>query len=202
MNEKILAILDLWFGKTEPGNVPPEKIQKMWWTPDRSLDSFLRQKYETDLKKAAAGELEHWKETSRGTLALIILLDQFPRNIYRGTPEAFSFDGMALSVAEEGIKKGYDRKLHPVMRIFFYLPYMHSEDPEYQERCVELFKMLESEFNDNEGIRSVISNSLDFAVRHKEVIDRFGRFPHRNEILGRKSTPEEIEFLKQPGSSF
>lgn len=105
MNEKILAILDLWFGKTEPGKVPPEKIQKMWWTPDRSLDSFLREKYESDLKKAAVGDLEHWKETSRGTLALIILLDQFPRNIYRGTPDAFSFDGMALSVAEEGIKR-------------------------------------------------------------------------------------------------
>jgi len=202
MKSRINRILDFWFGDIGEGEVPNEERQKMWWAKNEYIDSLIKQQFEPELLKAASGGLNNWLNSSEGTLAVIILLDQFPRNIYRGSPEAFSFDSKTLSVSEKGIEKGYDKKLHPVKRIFFYIPFMHSEELGMQNRSVELFTSLEKEFESNEEIRAVVSNSKDFAIRHMEIIKRFGRFPHRNEILGRESTTKELEFLRQPGSSF
>lgn len=202
MKNEIKKILEFWFGELRENEVPSKERQKMWWGKNEYIDSLIKQQFEPDVIKAASGELDSWLETPEGMLSVIILLDQFPRNIYRDTPKAFSFDSMSLPISRTGIDKSFDRKLHPVMRIFFYIPFMHSEDLEMQNRSVDLFVRLEKESENNEEIRKVVSNSKDFAIRHMEIIRRFGRFPHRNEILGRKSTPEEREFLKQPGSSF
>ena len=133
---------------------------------------------------------ESWRTTARGMLAAVIALDQFPRNLYRGDPRAFAADPAALALATEAVERGLDRAMSIDERKFLYLPFEHSEDPAVQARSVELFAALEDE------------DTLGYALRHKEIIDRFGRFPHRNEVLGRESTPEEIEFLKEPDSSF
>lgn len=202
MDKKIDGILDFWFGEMKEGEPPSSEKQKMWWAKDDSIDKYIEDNFGVCVEKASEGNLDSWLETPRGNLALIILLDQFSRNIYRDTPGAFENDSQALKVADSGITVGMDKELHPVMRIFFYIPFMHSEDLEMQKRSVELYSLLEEECRNNESVRKVVSNSLDFAHRHKEIIERFGRFPHRNDILGRESTPEEIEFLKKPGSSF
>lgn len=202
MDKRINDILEFWFGDFEDHRAPEREKQKMWWSKNQDLDESVRKEFEGDLKKAADNELTTWLDSPEGTLALIILLDQFSRNIYRGTPRAFSFDDMAMDIARDGIAKGYDRELHPVMRIFFYLPFMHSEDLQMQRRSVELFTELEAEVRKNDEIMTVVSNSREFAVKHKKIIERFGRFPHRNRILGRDSTPDELEFLKQPESAF
>lgn len=135
-------------------------------------------------------------------MALIILLDQFSRNIYRGMPEAFSQDALALCISERGIEKGFDKELHPAERIFFYIPFMHSEDIQMQNKSVELYRGLERDFESPADLARMLTNSREFAERHREIIVRFGRYPHRNEILGRESTEEEVKFLKKPGSSF
>lgn len=202
MDKRVKEILDFWFGDFPDDSVPASEKQKEWWIKDESLDDHIRDNYGQYVIQASEGMLDKWLETPEGTLALIILLDQFPRNIYRGRAKAFSFDTRSLEIARYGIDRGFDQKLHPAMRIFFYLPFMHSEDRRDQERSVELYRSLLDEYSHNEEINKLVSNSLDFAYKHKEIIERFGRFPHRNEILGRESTPEEIEFLKQPGSSF
>jgi uncharacterized protein (DUF924 family) len=130
------------------------------------------------------------------------LLDQFSRNIYRGTAKAFSQDSLALDVCLRGIEKGFDKRLHPVERLFFYMPLEHSEDLEMQKKSVEYFSVLEKTFTSTPSLVSIISEFKNYAEKHYVIIERFGRFPHRNEVLGRESTPQEIEFLKQPGSSF
>ncbi|MCI0481529.1 MAG: DUF924 domain-containing protein, partial [Candidatus Dadabacteria bacterium] len=151
---------------------------------------------------AREDKLREWEKTPRGTLALIILLDQFSRNILRDTPGAFSHDPQALETAAKGIEKGFDKVLHPVMRVFFYMPFMHSENLDMQERSITLFGALERDFPSPPGLGKMLSSNRDYAERHYAVVKRFGRYPHRNKILGRESSPEEIEFLKQPGSSF
>lgn len=131
-----------------------------------------------------------------------MLLDQFSRNIYRGAPEAFSQDSLALGICKRGIEKGFDRELHPVERIFFYMPFMHSEDLDVQKMSLTLFSELERAFPTPPELSGMLSSSREFAERHYEIIERFGRYPHRNGVLGRESTEEEIVFLKEPGSSF
>jgi len=147
-----------------------------------------------------AGELTSWGETPHGELARIILLDQFPRNIYREQPRAFAYDMQALSWTLEGLAKQSDQQLRPVERVFFYLPLEHAEDLGHQETSVKLFRELVEAVPQEQ--RNTFAGFFDFAVRHHDIIDRFGRFPHRNVILGRESTSEEEEFLTQPGSSF
>jgi uncharacterized protein (DUF924 family) len=149
---------------------------------------------------AAAGKLDDWAQHARGRLALILLFDQFPRNMYRDTPRAFACDPLARRLALDGIAAGADRSLRAIERVFFYLPLEHSESVELQERSVTLFTALAAGVPGAD--RKTFAGYLDFAVRHRDVIHRFGRFPHRNHILDRDSTPEETAFLKQPGSSF
>ncbi|MDJ0676033.1 MAG: DUF924 family protein [Calothrix sp. MO_167.B42] len=185
-------ILDFWFGKSdEPGYGKPRKI---WFSKEAEFDEEIRAWFFCDYQQAAAGYLDNWIELPQNCLALILLLDQFPRNIFRGTPDAFATDWQALSAAQQAIAKGYDRQFLPVQRWFFYLPFEHSENLKHQHTAVELFLQLA---NDEDN-----STAVNSAIHHRQIIERFGRFPHRNEILGRLSTPEEKEFLKNPGSSF
>jgi len=197
-----VLILDFWFGDLKEGGIPPEHLSRMWWAKDENTDEFIRVNFEADLINAREGRLGVWEISPRGTLALIILLDQFPRNIYRGRPEAFAQDSRALNLSLRGIERGFDRELHPVMRVFFYMPFMHSEDLDIQARSIALFSALERDFTSPPALSDMLSSNSEYAERHYAIIERFGRFPHRNSILGRESTAEEIEFLKQPGSSF
>ena len=175
------AVLRFWFVELEPRD---------WWRKDPELDQRIASRFGALLETAASGALAAWRGTARGRLAEIIVLDQFTRNIHRGSAEAFANDALALRLAEEAVATGAALELLVEERRFFYMPYMHSESAAVHETAMRLFATPGLEKN------------LDFERRHKAVIDRFGRFPHRNALLGRESTAEEIEFLKQPGSSF
>lgn len=179
---RIGEVLGFWFGELGPED---------WFGGGGEIDARIRERF-LDLHEALRDEgvPEPWRATARGLLAAVIALDQFPRNLYRGDPRAFAADAAALRLAKEALDRGCDRELSEDERKFLYLPFEHSEDPAEQARSVALFSALGDEIG------------LDHAVRHKAVVDRFGRFPHRNEALGRPSSPEEIEFLKEPGSSF
>jgi len=174
-------ILRFWFVETPP---------KAWWTADPEFDRRLAARFGELLARAAAGELFGWRATVRGRLAEILVLDQFSRNIHRDTPRAFAQDGMALALAQEAVAAGALAALEPVERAFLLLPYMHSESRAIHLRAEALYR----EFAPKEN--------YDFELRHKAIVDRFGRYPHRNAILGRDSTAEELEFLKMPGSGF
>ena len=195
-------ILQYWFGELKESEAPLEDYYEIWFGKRREVDEFIRTNFEEDLKLAIEGKLKSWEDASCSTLALIILLDQFSRNIYRGTAKGFAQDSLALDVCLRGIENGFDKRLHPVERLFFYMPLEHSEDLGIQKKSVEYFSVLEKTFTSTPSLVSIISEFKNYAEKHYVIIERFGRFPHRNEILGRKSTPEEIEFLKQPGSSF
>jgi len=147
-----------------------------------------------------AGKCEGWLGDGPGTLAYVVVLDQFARNMFRDTPTMFAADALALNAAQQGVEKGFDKALRTHEAVFLYMPLMHAEDLAAQNRCIELFEQL-AERSDERAAKQVRGN-VDFAIRHRDIIARFGRFPHRNAILKRESTPEEIEFLKTPGSSF
>jgi len=152
------------------------------------------------LRAAASGELDDWASEPKSLLALILLTDQFPRNIYRESARAFAFDAKALAWCLEGMASGLHLALRPIQRVFFYLPLEHTESLAYQERSVRLFKKLLDSVSADQ--KPAFASFFDFAVHHRNIIARFGRFPHRNKILGRSSTPEELAFLAEPGSSF
>ncbi|PIG94190.1 DUF924 family protein [Gloeocapsopsis sp. IPPAS B-1203] len=185
-------ILAFWF--EQPNAADYGKQRTFWFTKSPEIDREICARFLSDYEQAATHQLSSWQESPRSCLALILLLDQFPRNIFRGTPKAFATDTAALTTAQHAVTQGFDRELLNVQRWFIYLPFEHSENLEHQRQCVELFASLK---DDPES-----ASAIDYAQRHLAVIERFGRFPHRNEILGRKSTPEELEFLQQPGSSF
>jgi len=188
----ITEILDFWFGA--PGSETAGKSRKEWFQKDSAFDQEIRCRFRSVYEQAAAGQLDAWQETPRGALALVLLFDQFPRNMFRGTPAAFATDSKALAVAQNALAQGFDQQLPPVQRQFFYFPLEHSENLEHQRQAVERFAAIK----DNPET----ADSYPYAVRHWEIIERFGRFPHRNSILDRETTPEEAEFLRQPGSSF
>lgn len=174
-------ILDFWFDEIEP---------KSWWAADPAFDVLIRDRFEQTLVQAAQGEFYTWRISAKGRLAEVIVLDQFSRNIYRGTPKAFAQDSMALALAQEAVAKGLLNELNPDERAFLLLPYMHSESRLIHLQAERLYREWAPE------------NNYRFELRHKEIIDRFGRYPHRNIVLNRDSTNEELEFLKLPGSSF
>ncbi|NHI00482.1 DUF924 family protein [Oceanimonas sp. MB9] len=175
------GVLEFWF---------EELIPAQWWRKDAVLDTAIAERFGQLHRRACQGELFEWRVSAPGRLAEIIVLDQFSRNIYRGEPNAFAADGMALVLAQEAIAQGADQALSQQQRLFLYLPFMHSESLNIHDQALALFERLG--FADN----------LDFEHRHRNIIARFGRYPHRNAILGRPSTPEEREFLKQPGAGF
>lgn len=175
------ALLHFWFTEID---------RALWFRKDAAFDALLAERFGALHAQASAGELSGWRDTPHGRLAEIIVLDQFSRNLFRDSPRAFAQDGMALVLAQEAVRNGADAVLTAQERAFLYMPYMHSESADVHETAVELFTQLG------------IPNNLDFELRHKAIIDRFGRYPHRNAVLGRASTPEEIAFLQQPGSGF
>ena len=187
------AILTFWFGEIRDEPAYFAERSKRWFVQNADFDREIVRRFRADYELAAQGQLTHWTETARGGVALILVLDQFPRNIFRNDPRAFATDSLARQIAEQMIAAGLDRQLRLVERYFVYVPFMHSENRAHQQRSVLLFQQLAEE-------RAYFDTS--YAVRHQEVIDRFGRFPHRNTVLGRASTPVELAFLKQFGSSF
>ncbi|MGB3135874.1 MAG: DUF924 family protein [Nodosilinea sp.] len=188
-------ILRFWFG--DPDDLKGEYGQQrqVWFKKDKAFDDEIRRLFLEDVERAAAGELVAWREEPRSCLALLLLLDQFPRNLFRGDARSFATDRAALDVANHGITQCFDQQVIPVERIFFYLPLEHSENLADQERCVELVRSLAASHPE-------LKSYLDYAQRHRDVIQQFGRFPHRNEILARETTPAEADFLLQPGSRF
>lgn len=174
-------ILHFWFEEIDPSQ---------HWAKDDEFDRLLIRKFSDVHYSAARCELFEWRNNAQGRLAEIIVLDQFSRNMFRGTPLSFAYDGLALALSQEAIAAGADKMLSQVERSFLYMPFMHSESLKIHEVAVGLFR------------KNGIQSNLDFEIRHKKIIERFGRYPHRNSIMGRESTKEELEFLKQPGSGF
>jgi uncharacterized protein (DUF924 family) len=193
-------LLDFWFGDNPDDAAVAEAKAELWWGHRQETDELLQLKFGAAASAAAADVLDHWTGSPRGRLALILLLDQLPRAIHRATPAAFAQDAKARAVAEQGLGSGADRLLRPIERLFFYLPFEHSEDLADQNRSVGLYRELVKSVPTAQ--RETFAGFVDYAVRHRDVIARFGRFPHRNQILGRESTAEERAFLEQPGSSF
>lgn len=175
------AVLDFWFHEIDP---------KLWFAKDDDFDRLLVERFGTAVQHALAGGFQPWEGQPESRLALILLLDQFTRNLYRGTARAFAGDERALALVLDAMQRGFDTALPPVERKFLYMPLMHSEDAAVQEKSLLAFTALGEE------------DSLNYAILHKRIIDRFGRYPHRNEALGRPSSPQEIAFLQEPNSSF
>lgn len=180
-NTQAQDILRFWFEECTPAQ---------WWQVDAAFDAQIRERFLSTLQAAAQAELHAWRATPEGRLAEIIVLDQFSRNAYRGTPQAFAQDPMALALAQEAVLRDAHLPLTPGQRAFLLLPFMHSESRSIHAWAEQLYRDFAPAAN------------FDFELKHKVIVDRFGRYPHRNAILGRASSDEEIEFLKQPGSSF
>ena len=177
-----IKIIKFWFEELEP---------KQWWIKDPEFDQHIRERFLDTHQAAVAGELFSWRKTPEGRLAEVIVIDQFSRNLFREDPRSWQYDGMALILSQEAIACGDDQKLKDHKQLaFLYMPFMHSESHVIHEESIRLFSQPGLEMN------------LDFAHKHKVIIDRFGRYPHRNAVLGRESTAEELEFLQQPNSSF
>ncbi|NCF34409.1 MAG: DUF924 family protein [Proteobacteria bacterium] len=175
------TVLDFWFDEIEPA---------LWWRKDPNFDAHLKQRFGPLHNEAAASGLPDWRECAEGRLAEVIVLDQFSRNLFRDDPRAFDWDATALQLAQAAIALKLDTTLPPVQRSFLYMPFMHSESLTQQRQSLDLFARIEQ------------TGNLESAQRHFDVIEQFGRFPHRNDVLSRASTAAELAFLKQPGSSF
>jgi uncharacterized protein (DUF924 family) len=185
------AVLDYWFGD---GSDAGRRQRELWFAGSARVDAEVRERFLHEVERAERGEFNHWQENPDACLALIILLDQFPLMIFRGEARGYLDGDLALPVARHLVEQGFDKGYTPSERLFAYLPFEHSEDLADQERALELF----GKIRDLPGM----ATAYDYAIKHWEVVKRFGRFPHRNEVLGRSSTAEEIEFLKLPGSRF
>ena len=182
------TVLDFWFGA--PGGVDYGKSRAAWFKKSDTFDASIRERFSGVYRDACEHRLAHWRESPLSLLALIVVWDQFPRNMYRDSREAFASDRLARDAARRMLDQRWDERLNAVERSFVYLPFEHAEDLETQRLAVACFRRL-----GNAGL-------LEWAQKHCDIIERFGRFPHRNALLGRASTPEEVEFLKQPGSRF
>lgn len=183
MRDTKQEVLKFWFEETQP---------QQWFQKNDSFDKEISERFLVTYDMAKKDLCAEWTKDADGALALCLVLDQFPRNIFRDNPKAFATDDKALRVAKDALHRGFDMLLTPVKRKFLYMPFMHSEDIEEQNRCVSLFEQMQEE----EPL------SYDYALRHQEVIEKFGRFPHRNEILGRDSSDAEKEYLSLPNSGF
>lgn len=186
-------VLDFWFGPSDDPQYG--KPRNEWFRKDAGFDAQIKQRFGSLIEQALTGELSGWADAAHGALAQVIVLDQFTRNSFRDTARAFAGDSRALEAAQALVARGQDRQLIGVQRQFVYLPFEHAEDLAMQRRAVELFGQLEQQ-------EPALAGLKEWAVKHQVIIERFGRFPHRNTALGRQSTPEEIAFLQQPGSGF
>lgn len=197
---EIDELLGFWFGELEgPGDYPRDR-DELWWSGSVAVDAEIRERFAGLVDRALAGELDHWAETARGRLALIVALDQLTRSLGRGTAAAFAGDRAAQARCLEGIERGHDRELGLVERSFFYMPLMHAEDRALAERSLEMFTELSAEIAERgaEGFADPIGH----AIGHADIVRRFGRYPHRNPLLRRSSTPEEKAYLEANQDSF
>jgi uncharacterized protein (DUF924 family) len=184
-------VLEFWFS---------EQARPLWFEQNAAFDEEIRSRFGPTVAAACLGDLSYWVRAVDSSLALVLLLDQFPRNIHRGTLRAYAGDARARAAANTAIERGFDRRTPLDRRFFFYLPFEHSEDPKDQARSVALFRRWAEEHRGAARERAL--EQMKYVLRHQEIVERFGRFPHRNAILGRESTPEEVAFLREPNSSF
>jgi uncharacterized protein (DUF924 family) len=198
--DEAIDVLEYWFGTEADDAAVAEQKSALWWGHAEETDAEIERRFGGLMEQAQDGELADWHDTPRGALALILLLDQFSRNVYRDTARMFAQDAAARVLTLKGLEDESVSSLRPIEQVFFLLPLEHSENLDHQnlmvERCLELAREVP------EAWREVFENYVGFAEAHRKIIRRFGRFPHRNQILGRDSTSEEVEFLKEPGSSF
>lgn len=185
-------VLDFWFGAPDSAEFGTQR--KAWFVKDAAFDRRIVERFGPTIERALRGELDAWAQTPSGALARILLLDQFTRNIFRGSARAFAGDQRALATAEEAVARGFDRELTARERWFMYMPFEHAENVKAQHRSLQLFGALAQEMGDDDP--------LVWARKHAEVVFRFGRYPHRNAVLGRASTPEEEQYLREPGAGF
>lgn len=193
-----VAVLDFWFGSLDEQGMPSAGHMRRWFEADETLDEEIRARFTADLERAR--HLHAWRATARGTLALVILVDQFSRNIHRGSADAFARDDLALELTAAAIDAGFDRELRPIERLFLYMPLEHAENRDMQARSVACFHALTEEVP--APLQERFRYFASFADNHRDVIERFGRFPHRNALLGRTSTAAEIEYLEQGAPSW
>lgn len=185
-------VLAFWFGA--PGTPDADRPRPQWFAKDDAFDAAIRERFGDVIRDGLDGRLEHWLESPDAALAYVIVLDQFTRNAFRGSAASFSGDERALAAARRIVAQGWDSGYAPVRRSFCYLPFEHSERIEDQRESLRLFGTLRDD--------PLAGGAYEWAVKHQEIVERFGRFPHRNELLGRESTAEELAFLEQPGSRF
>lgn len=194
-------VLAFWFGAYPLETPVPAEVRRQWFQKDEAFDRRLRARFGVTLLEAFAGRLTGWTASAEGWLALIVLLDQFPRNAFRGHPASFAGDAQALDLALGGLARKRDQELPPVARLFCYLPLEHAEQLALQDHAVELIEAL-AELPVGADSNAFFRGNADYARRHRDVIRQYGRFPHRNAILGRTSTPEESAYLARPGAGF
>jgi len=194
VNTDIDTIHAFWFGELDATGLSPADRHALWFTASAESDEACRERFGSLVEQALAGKLSHWMQSDKGLIALVLLLDQFTRNIYRATPQAFAGDPAALALALQCIAHGHHQRLAAIHQVFLYLPLEHSEDLDMQEECVSLLEELATVT----GL-SQIEDFGRYAIAHRDVIARFGRFPHRNAIIGRSSSPEELAYLEKHG---
>lgn len=202
MNEDIDRIMRFWFGSDNVDVI--ETRDDFWFGANSRVDQQIKRQFSALVMSAYQQELTNWAMTAKGSLALIVLLDQFTRNIYRGNGRAFAYDKQARAICLQGIERGHDLQLSSSERIFYYLPLEHSELMSDQKQCVQLFKRLAHNVDKKYAgkYQQRFNAYIEYAVLHYKIIDDFGRFPHRNDLLGRKSTPAEIKYLIEGGATF
>jgi len=198
--ESPTTILEFWFGHNSDDAVVAETHAALWWSKDSAADAMIKHRFAISVEAAASGALDAWSATAAARLALILLTDQFPRNLHRGSAQSFTYDALARHWCREGLQQKTDSQLRPIQCVFLYLPLEHSEELADQDSSVALFRKLLHEVEPR--LRTLFEGYLDYALRHREIITRFGRFPHRNEPLGRDSTAAELAFLQEAGSGF
>jgi uncharacterized protein (DUF924 family) len=194
------SVLEFWFGNDLES---PEAVAarcRLWFAGEPSFDQLVRERFDGLPESAQRGALDSWQHEPRSGLAFVLVLDQFPRNLYRGSARCFAYDSLAYEVAAQAIDRGFDTRVSPLEAMFFYLPLEHREEAGAQARCVALFRSLLERAPAQ--LRPQFESFLSYAVRHQEVIDRFGRFPHRNAVLGRSSTEDELSYLESGGETF
>ena len=197
-------ICSFWFGELDADGRVIVEAQQRWFKKDPQFDSMVRQRFLATYNAAVEGALESWRHEPRGALALILVLDQFSRNMFRGEAQMYSGDDIALSAAKQGLAAGLDAEMGVAERTFFRMPMMHSEALADQDACVASFEGLASEYRNSgrDDPAEEVERTLKYALAHRDIVAKWGRFPHRNAILGRTSTPDELAFLDEPGSSF
>jgi len=204
-SDRIIEIIHFWFEGIGDGTIIDNKITPFskWFTKNPQFDHLIQKRFEVDLKNAAEGNYTAWEQSMRGRLALILLFDQFSRNMYRNTPSMFAYDDRALALSLKSIQEKKDKDLLLIQRVFLYMPLQHAEDLSVQKLSLRCFqRLLDDSRTVNPTNAAYFKYNYTYAQKYFEIIERFGRFPHRNAILNRSSTQEEMIFLKQPGSSF